>query len=308
MLRHLLTLNDLSKDEAQYLIARATKLKKMWYSSSEAPQIMNNRTLALVFDKSSTRTRVSFEVATHHFGGSTIFLASGDSQLKRGESLSDTARVLSSMVDLIVVRTGAHSNLECYAENSIVPVVNGLSDSFHPCQLLADIQTYCEIRGKVQGAKVAWIGDGNNVCNSWAIASQKFDFDLRISTPADYAPNLDFLPEQSANIQLISDPMEAAKGVDIVVTDTWASMGQEYEKEHRQKQFEAYRVTQKVMDQANPNAVFMHCLPAYRGMEVDAEVIDGPQSVVWEEAENRLHAQKALIELLLQWHLGDELL
>ena len=300
MIRHFLTLNDFQPVEILSLIDRAIELKRMWRENRECPQIMRNRSIALVFEKSSTRTRVSFEVAANQLGGSAIFFAPGDSHVKRGESVSDTARILSGMADLIVIRTGAHSIAETYAEYSTVPVINGLSDSYHPCQLLADVMTYQESRGPIYGATVAWVGDGNNMCVSWAVAASQLEFTLRISTPSDYGPDAKLLENLNSDcLQFISDPYEAATDADIVVTDTWMSMGQEDEKHARMNAFEAYRVTESMMSQASADAIFMHCLPAYRGLEVDAEVLDGPKSVVWQEAENRLHAQKALIELLL---------
>ena len=299
MLRHFLTLKDFDAADLQALIQRAIQLKAIWRERRESPKIMLDRTLALVFDKSSTRTRVSFETAVYQFGGNCIFLAPGDTQLTRGEPIADTSRVLSGMVDLIVVRTGPHRNVETYAEYSTVPVINGLSDTYHPCQLLADVQTFCELRGSIAGRKVAWIGDGNNVCHSWAVASEKFDFSLRISSPDGYEPNSEVISSLKSDVQLMADPMEAAVGADIVVTDTWASMGQEDKKSERLEIFGPFRVTRQIMNQASTDAVFMHCLPAYRGQEVDGDVLDGPQSVVWEEAENRLHSQKALIEMLL---------
>ncbi len=299
MMQHFLSLSDLSPSQLRSIVTRAIELKAQWRSSRSCPQLMQNRTLALVFEKSSTRTRVSFEVAASHFGGSALFLSPADSQLTRGEPISDTARVLSSMVDIIVVRTGSHSVVETISQNSLVPVINGLSDRFHPCQLLADIQTWQEERGGIEGITVAWLGDGNNVCHSWINAARLFDFNLKVSTPEQFRPDPMIVAASSANVRLVEDPLEAARGAHIVVTDTWASMGQESEKELRRQAFDRYRVCPETMQIASPDAVFMHCLPAYRGLEVAPEVIDGPQSVIWQEAENRLHAQKALIEHLL---------
>ncbi len=300
MLRHFLQLSDLDPKEIMDLLFRAAKLKKLWRERRECPQIMKNQTLALVFEKASTRTRVSFEVATHHFGGSSLFLSSSDSQRKRGESVADTARVVSSMVDLIVTRTAAHSTVETYAANSCVPVINGLSDHYHPCQLLADLLTLYEARGRIEDSVVTWIGDGNNMCATWAAAASILNFQLRISTPASYAPDSELLKSLRGEcVSYVDEPFEAAKGADVVVTDTWCSMGHESEKQERKLAFRSFQVTEKLMKQARTDAIFMHCLPAYRGLEVEVAVIDGPQSVVWVEAENRLHAQKSLIEFLL---------
>ena len=300
MARHFLNLSDLQAREIRSLIERAIELKSMWHQNLACPQIMQNKTVALVFEKSSTRTRISFETAAYQLGGNAIFLAPGDTQMKRGESAADTARVLSSMVDLIVTRTGIHDTAEIYAKFSTVPVVNGLSDAYHPCQLLADLQTIQEVKGGIDGCSVAWVGDGNNMCVTWAIAASLLDIELRISTPPGYAPNPSLIKDcDFSRIQVCSNPIEAVQGVDVVVTDTWLSMGQEDEKAEKLAAFESMQVTSSLMGNAAEDAIFLHCLPAYRGLEVQAEVIDGPQSVVWLEAENRLHAQKALIELLL---------
>ena len=300
MARHFLNLSDLQAPEIRSLIERAIELKSMWHQHLACPQIMRNRTVALVFEKSSTRTRISFETAAHQLGGNAIFLAPGDTHMKRGESTADTARVLSSMVDLIVTRTGLHDTAETYAKFSTVPVVNGLSDAYHPCQLLADLQTIQEVKGGIDGCSVAWVGDGNNMCVTWAIAASLLDIELRISTPPGYAPNPDLIKDcDFSRIQICPNPIEAVQGVDVVVTDTWLSMGQEDEKAEKLAAFESMQVTSSLMGNAADDAIFLHCLPAYRGLEVQAEVIDGPQSAVWLEAENRLHAQKALIELLL---------
>ena len=300
MVRHFLKLNDLNRAELLGLIDRAVELKSMWHQHRSSPQIMPNKTIALVFEKSSTRTRLSFEVAAHQLGGSAIFLAPGDSQQNRGESTADTARVLSSMVDLIVARTGSHQTIETYAEYSAVPVINGLSDSYHPCQLLADLQTIKEIKGRVEGNSVAWVGDGNNMCVTWMVAASMLDIELRIATPADYAPDASLLSDcDLSEIKICQNATDAVRGVDVVVTDTWLSMGQEDKKEEKISAFQSFQVTAEMLSQAADDAIFLHCLPAYRGLEVQTEVIDGPQSAVWQEAENRLHAQKALIEMLL---------
>jgi ornithine carbamoyltransferase len=297
--RHFLTLLSLSADELRSLILRAIELKAV-HRSGELYEPFKNRVLAMVFEKSSTRTRVSFEAAMAQCGGHAIFLSPRDTQLGRGELIEDTARVLSRMVDIIMIRTFEHEKLEVFAAHSQVPVINALTDLHHPCQLLADMQTYHEHRGDIRGSTVAWIGDGNNMCNSYIEAARQFDFNLRIACPAGYDPDAGALAAGSTHAELVRDPVEAARGADLVVTDVWASMGQEDQQLQRARDFEPYQVTAEVMGAADPTAVFMHCLPAHRGEEVSAEVIDGPQSVVWDEAENRLHSQKALLELLLQ--------
>jgi ornithine carbamoyltransferase len=296
--RHFLSLLDLSPIELENLIERAIELKTM-LADGRHHEPMRNRTLAMIFEKSSTRTRVSFETAAAQFGGHAIFLAPGDTQLGRGEPIADTARVLSTMVDAIMIRTSSHSRVEELARYASVPVINGLSDAFHPCQLLADVLTWTELRGNIRGATVAWIGDGNNVCNSWINAARQFGFRLRIATPPGYRPDEAILGGAAGSVSCSDDPMEAVEGADLVVTDVWASMGQEEEKEARKKTFADYRVSNAMMARADSGAIFMHCLPAYRGLEVDADVIDGPRSVVWQQAGNRLHAQKALLEFLL---------
>ena len=295
--RHFLTLNDLSSDEFRALIKRAATLKKDPYTQS-----LQSKTLAMIFEKSSTRTRVSFETAMTQLGGHAIFLSSKDSQLGRGETIEDSARVLSQMVDAVMIRTSAHRNLECFADYASVPVINGLSDSYHPCQLLADMLTYFEKRGDIKGHSVAWIGDGNNVCASYINAAALLGFQLTIASPQGYGTNVDYaqLPKNGQLIREVSDPYTAVKDVDLIVTDVWISMGQEEQRQERLQHFKDYQVNEKLMQHAKPDALFMHCLPAHRGEEVTAEVIDGAQSVVWEEAGNRLHTQKALLELLLQ--------
>lgn len=298
MTRHFLSLMDLSRDEFRQLLARAAELKKL-HKSGEVIKSLDGKTLAMVFDKSSTRTRVSFEAGMAQLGGTAMFLSPRDMQIGRGEPIEDTARVMSRMVDVVVMRTGKHSNVETFAANSAVPVINALTDMYHPCQLLADMQTYIEHRGDIQGKTVAWIGDGNNVCHSWMNAARQLDFNLVVAAPEGYDPDAALLEACAHHVSLTRSPSKAAEDADVVVTDTWASMGQEDEKEDRIRSFAAYMVTREIMASAKPDAVFMHCLPAYRGTEVEAEVIDGPQSVVWDEAENRLHAQKALLEFLL---------
>ena len=296
--RHFLTLTDLSSDELYAILHRAVELKVL-HKKGERYQPLTNRVLAMVFEKSSTRTRVSFEVGMAQFGGHAIFLSPRDTQLGRGEPIEDSARVLSSMADCIMVRTFEHEKIERFAEYSSVPVINGLTDEEHPCQLLADMQTFLEHRGDISGKTVTWIGDGNNMCHSYIHAAMLLDFKLNIACPEGYEPRQELVDEASANIELVRDPAVACRNSDLIVTDVWASMGQEEEQAKREAAFSPYQVTRSLMGAAKPDALFMHCLPAHRGEEVDAEVIDGSQSVVWDEAENRLHAQKALLEFLL---------
>ena len=260
---------------------------------------LDNKSLALIFSKSSTRTRLSFELGMQQLGGHCIHLNAADTQIGRGEPLQDTAKVISSMVDGVMIRCDAHKDLTTFANNSSVPVINGLTDRYHPCQILADMQTLQEQRGHYQGCTIAWVGDGNNVCHSFMNAARLFDFKLNIATPAGYAPDDDIVNQNQSAISLSNDPTEAVTGADVVVTDTWASMGQEDEKNDRETTFADYCVDTQLMSLAHKDALFLHCLPAYRGSEVSASVIDGPQSMVFQEAENRLHAQKALLEYLL---------
>jgi len=286
---------DLSPQELRQLLARAAEMK-----NGAAPgELLRNQTAALVFEKNSTRTRVSFETGVTQLGGNPIFLAPGDSHLARGEPLEDTARVLSRMARLIIMRTGAHARIERMAEFAAVPVINALSDFNHPCQQLADLQTYAQHRGEIAGRRVAWVGDGNNVCHSWMNAARQLGFHLAIATPAGYAPDAELTRQCAAHITLGNDPAAAVAAADLVVTDSWFSMGQEGEKAARETDFAGFCVDGAMMARAAGDALFMHCLPAYRGREVSAEVIDGAQSVVWDQAENRLHAQKALMEFLL---------
>jgi len=296
--RHFLTLNDLSSAELRKLIQRAIELKEMLHRG-EIHEPMKNRVLGMVFEKSSTRTRVSFETGMAQFGGHAIFLSPRDTQLGRGEPIEDSAKVLSRMVDMIMIRTYEHEKIERFAEHSRVPVINALTDMYHPCQLLADIQTYHEHRGDISGKTVAWIGDGNNMCHSYINAAMQFDFTLKIACPEGYDPSNTLLDSASGCVTLTRDPVEASTNADLIVTDVWASMGQEEEQERRTRAFANYQITAEIMSRANRDALFMHCLPAHRGEEVSADVIDGPQSVVWDEAENRLHSQKALMELLI---------
>ncbi len=296
--RHFLSLLDLTQDELYSILARATELKQLLRKGIPHASLQN-RTLAMVFAKSSTRTRISFEAGITQLGGHAIFLSPRDTQLGRGEPIEDSAKVMSRMVDCIMVRTFNQKDLELFAEHSQVPVINALTDLYHPCQLLADMQTYLEHRGDIAGKTVAWIGDGNNMCHSYINAARQFDFKLNIACPEGYEPKDEVLAPATNCCQITNDPMQAATGADLVVTDVWASMGQEEEQAKRKQAFADYQVTDKIMQQADKGALFMHCLPAHRGEEVAASVIDRPDSVVWEEAENRMHSQKALLEFLL---------
>ena len=299
MTRHFISLLDLSTDELLSVLDRADELKKE-VKAGQASQVMQGKTLALLFDKSSTRTRVSFEAGMNQMGGSALFLSPVDAQVGRGEPIEDTARVISSMVDIIAIRTGSHGNIIRFAEYSRVPVINALTNFNHPCQLLADMMTVREKLGRVNDIEVAYIGDGNNMCHSWMIAARQFDFNIKIAVPEGFEPEADLLQACKDKVTLTDQPLEAIRDVDVVVTDTWISMGQEDEKQQRKQAFEGYTVDAKLMENASPDAIFLHCLPAYRGYEVTEDVLDGPQSAVWDEAENRLHAQKALIEFLLK--------
>ncbi|OIP95066.1 MAG: ornithine carbamoyltransferase [Thiomicrospira sp. CG2_30_44_34] len=297
-LKHFLTLQDFTPAQLHQLLIRGIELKAMQHAG-EVYQPLKNKTLAMIFEKSSTRTRISFEIGMTQLGGHAVFLSPNGTQIGRGEPIEDTAKVISSMADGIIIRTFAHQTVETLATHSRVPVINALTDDFHPCQLLADMQTYYEQRGSIEGKTVLWVGDGNNMCHSYINAALQYGFKLRISTPEGYEPNRRFVEGNEAHITEIRDPMEAAEGVDLVVTDVWASMGQEEEQKKREKAFKDYQVTRALMAQADKDALFMHCLPAHRGEEVSAEIMDDPKSVVWDEAENRLHAQKALLEYLL---------
>ncbi len=296
--KHFLTMLDLDREELLGLIRRAQQTKQEVRQGILKPTLPG-RVMAMIFEKSSTRTRVSFETAIVQLGGHAIFLSSDASQLGRGEPLEDTARVLSKMVDCVIIRTFEHEKLVRFAKYSEVPVINGLSDSFHPCQVLADMQTWFEFRGDIQGKKVAWLGDGNNMCHSYIHAARIFNFSLVIACPDSHRPDMNVVQGSNGHVEITTDPQAAARNADLVVTDVWASMGQEQEIEARAKIFSPYQVNQALMSLAAKDALFMHCLPAHRGDEVTAEVLEGPQSVVWEEAGNRLHSQKALLELLL---------
>lgn len=296
--RHFLTLMDLSPKELGYLIQRAVELKTMLHTG-QFHEPLRGKTLGMIFEKSSTRTRVSFEVAMTQFGGASVFLSPRDTQLGRGEPVEDSARVLSRMVDAVMIRTFDHDTVEQFAEYSRVPVINALTDEFHPCQLLADMQTYMEHRGAIRGRKVVWIGDGNNMCASYINAAEQFDFSLTVACPEGFDPPAALMEEFAHRVTLERDPMKAVAGAHLVSTDVWASMGQEEEQAERARQFADYQVSPALMDRADPQAVFMHCLPAHRGEEISHDMLDDPRSVVWDQAENRLHAQKALLEFLL---------
>lgn len=298
MTRHFLSLLDVSSDELKQLIQRAIALKALHYAG-ELHQPLKGKTLAMIFEKSSTRTRVSFEVGMQQLGGQALFLSPRDTQLGRGEPIEDSARVLSRMVDAVMIRTYEHEKIERFAAHSRVPVVNGLTDLEHPCQLLADLQTWVEQRGDIAGRRVVWVGDGNNMCHSYIHAAQRLDFELVIACPEGYDPDPLILNAAGDRARIVRDPLQAAVDADLVVTDVWASMGQEQEQVARRRAFSAYMVDRELMSRAHADALFMHCLPAHREEEVSTEVLEGPQSVVWDEAENRLHAQKALLEFLL---------
>ena len=298
MPRHFLTLDDLPVAELRAILDRAAELKRR-HAAGERDATLAGRVLGMLFEKASTRTRVSFEAGMAQLGGHAIFLSPGDTQIGRGETVEDTARVLSRMVDAVMIRNHSQAILERFAAHSRVPVINGLTDRFHPCQLLADIQAFVERRGDIAGATVAWVGDGNNMCASYINAARLFGFGLRIATPEGYGPDRDILAAGGDAVRLAEGPEDAVRGADLVVTDTWTSMGDEAESEARLAAFAGYQVNAALMAHAADDALFMHCLPAHRGEEVTDEVLDGPQSAAWDEAENRLHAQKALLEHLI---------
>ncbi len=296
--RHFLTLNDLTPTELNRIIERAIELKKD-HRNGVIYEPMKNKVMGMIFEKSSTRTRVSFESGMAQFGGHALFLSPRDTQLGRGEPIEDSARVLSSMVDIIMIRTFEHEKIETFAEHSSVPVINALTDAYHPCQLLADIQTFVELRGSIAGKTVAWIGDGNNMCHSFINAAGQFDFQLNVACPTGYEPDTEIIAPYAERIRVMRSPQEAVSGASLVVTDVWASMGQEEESKARKAAFSDYQVNPELMKHATADALFMHCLPAHRGEEVSHDMMDHPSSAVWQEAENRLHAQKALIEFLM---------
>ncbi|KGK42454.1 ornithine carbamoyltransferase [Nitrincola sp. A-D6] len=297
--RHFLTLLDLTPAELKQLINRAIELKQL-RNNGTLYQPLKNRVMAMIFEKSSTRTRVSFEAGMAQFGGHAMFLSSRDTQLGRGEPVADSARVISSMVDIVMIRTFSHDLITEFAANSSVPVINALTDDYHPCQLLADMQTFQELRGDIQGKTVAWIGDGNNMCHSYINAARQFDFKLNIACPEGFEPNAELVSRNSDRVSVMEAPEAAVEGTQLVVTDVWASMGQEDEQRQRMREFRGYQVNPELMDLAAADALFMHCLPAHRGEEVSEAMMDDPRCVAFHEAENRLHAQKALIEFLLQ--------
>ena len=296
--RHFLTLLDFTPAELEQLIKRAIEMKKVHKNGADHRNFPG-KVLAMVFAKSSTRTRVSFEAGMAQLGGHAMFLSPQDTQLGRGEPVEDSARVISSMVDIVMIRTFGHDIVERFAACSSVPVINGLTDDFHPCQLLADIQTWVEHRGSIAGKSVCWVGDGNNMCHSYINAARQFDFELRIACPPGFEPKASLVADNADRVRIEHDPLRAASGADLVVTDVWASMGQEEEQLKRAQAFASYQVNAELMSRAASDALYMHCLPAHRGEEISAELMDAPSTVIWDEAENRLHAQKALMETLL---------
>ena len=303
--RHYLTFLDFSREEYEYLFARAAWIKGE-FKAYRRYWPLADRSLALIFEKPSTRTRLSFEAGMQQLGGAAIYLNTRDTQMGRGEPVEDMAQVVSRMVDIVMIRTFGQDIVERFARASRVPVINGLTNEYHPCQILADIFTYIEHRGSIRGRTVAWIGDSNNVCNTWLQAAEVLGFNVHVSTP----PGYEVEPERAGlygtdHYEEFPDPMDAVKGADLVTTDVWTSMGFEAENEERKRDFEDWCIDADMMRAAKPDALFMHCLPAHRGEEVTAEVIDGPQSVVWDEAENRLHAQKALMEYLVLGRIQD---
>ncbi len=296
--RHFLTLLDFTATELDAMIQRAIELKRV-HRAGEEQRSLGGKVLGMIFAKSSTRTRVSFEAGMAQLGGHAMFLSPQDTQLGRGEPVEDSARVISSMVDIIMIRTFGHTIVERFAACSRVPVINALTDDYHPCQLLADVQTYTEHRGSIRGSSVCWVGDGNNMCQSYINAARQFDFELRIACPPGFEPDAELLAENRDRVRVIHDPAQAATGAHLVVTDVWASMGQESEQQERAALFAPYQVDAELMTRADSQALYMHCLPAHRGEEISAELMDAADTVIWDEAENRLHAQKALMEALL---------
>ncbi len=299
MTKHFIDFDNFSFVELKEIIDRAITLKKE-HNKGVINNSLKNKTLAMIFDKSSTRTRVSFEAGMTQLGGHALFLSNKNIQLGRGESIIDSAIVISSMVDAVMLRISSHEDIITFSKYSNKPVINALSDLSHPCQILADLMTFQEHRGSIKGKKVAWIGDGNNVCQTYMQAAEIFGFELNIACPKNYEPNQSFVERYQNNIDYYKNPMEACEGADLVMTDVWASMGKELEHKQRESAFKDYQVDQKMMSHANSGALFMHCLPAHRGEEVSADVIDGKHSAVWDEAENRLHVQKALLLYLMK--------
>ena len=298
MTKHFIDFDDYSSEDLQSIIDTAIALKRS-HKSGEINESLKNKTLAMIFDKSSTRTRVSFEAGMTQLGGHSLFLSDRDIQIGRGEPITDSAIVISSMVDCVMMRVSSHEDIQTFAKHASTPIINALSDQSHPCQMLADLMTYQEHRGSIKSKKVAWIGDGNNVCQTYMQAAERFDFELIISTPKGYEPAQNFIDNYKNNIAYCANAIEACDNPDLIVTDVWASMGMESEQKTRELAFEDYQVNPAMMLNAKEDALFMHCLPAHRGEEVSGEVIDGDQSVIWDEAENRLHAQKALLLFLM---------
>jgi len=296
--RHFLTLLDFSPAELGQLIRRAIEMKEQ-HRAGQDQRSFPGAVMAMIFAKSSTRTRVSFEAGMSQLGGHAMFLSPQDTQLGRGEPVEDSARVISSMVDIVMIRTFGHHIVESFAANSSVPVINGLTDDYHPCQLLADIQTWVEHRGSIAGKSVCWVGDGNNMCQSYINAARQFDFELRVACPPGFEPEDNLVRANADRVRIAHKPEDAVKGADLVVTDVWASMGQESEQQKRAKLFAPFQVNGELMSLAASDALYMHCLPAHRGEEISAELMAAPGTVIWDEAENRLHAQKALVETLL---------
>jgi len=296
--RHFLTLMDLSPEELRAVIQRGIELKAL-RAAGTAHQSLEGKVLAMIFTKASTRTRVSFEAGMAQLGGSALFLSGQDTQLGRGEPIEDTARVISSMVDMVMIRTFAHEDVLRFAEHSSVPVINGLTDDFHPCQILADLQTFFEVRGDISGRKVCWLGDGNNVCHSWMNAARQLDFELVVSCPEGYEPDPQLLAACEQQVSIERNPAVAVAEAHLLITDVWASMGQESEQAHRAARLAPYQLNRALLQKAAPDALYMHCLPAHRDEEISGELMDAPDTVIWQEAENRLHAQKALMEFLL---------
>ena len=304
MHKNFLCLKDCSADELNYLLRRAIKLKSR-FKAGEVYRPFEGKVLAMLFEKASTRTRVSFEAGMAQLGGTSIYLNTSETQLKNEETIEDTARAVSRMVDLVMIRTGPHSRLEAFAKESEVPVINGLTNDSHPCQVMGDIMSFIEKRGSIKGAVVTWIGDANNVLYSWLYSASILGFKVHISAPPGYSINPTQVPDNDDCYDFFLSPEEAAEGADIVTTDNWRSCGYDENQAKRQSKSARWQVNETVMKAAKPDALFMHCLPAFRGQEVSSEVIDGPQSVVWDEAENRLHFQKALMEYLLLGRIED---
>ena len=304
LIKHYLQFKDLRAEEYTYLFERAATIKKRFKNYEKYTPLVD-RTLAMIFEKASTRTRVSFEAGMYQMGGSVVNLTTGDSQLGRAEPIEDSARVISRMVDIVMIRTFEQKKLEAFAANSRVPVINGLTNEYHPCQIIADVFTYIEQRGDIKGKVVAWVGDGNNMANTWLQAADTLGFTLHVSTPTGYEIDAKVAGVSNTGcVKVFKHPLDACRGAHLVTTDVWTSMGYEAENEARKKAFADWCVDRTMMASAQPDALFMHCLPAHRGEEVEAEVIDGPQSVVWDEAENRMHMQKALMEYLLLGRIG----